>query len=268
MRFSCGAVVLVSSTPPVCEMIRDGENGLLANFFDTDEMADKAIKVLRDPAAYRPLGRAAEEGIIRDYSLEAVLPRMLAMYEEAVNKRAAMPKVVKKGPRKDARQPKAVESSGAGQSGAIAVSWMSEAERRFGYLIVPMFDEPEDDPSSVPATRRSARKNPTSSACTRNWPPFFEGNRKFDAEILSRLDAEVAREVQRTMARLEKSKSADSPDRAGAIAADAADLLNFPRTRDLSTNNYHIHRRPAKRWSSGGSRAIRLIVLRADSSPL
>jgi glycosyltransferase involved in cell wall biosynthesis len=96
---SCGAVVLGSSTPPVREMIRDGENGLLANFFDTDEMAEKAVKVLRDPAAYRALGRAAEEGIVRDYSLEAVLPRMLAMYEAAVNKRAGMPKVVKKGPR-------------------------------------------------------------------------------------------------------------------------------------------------------------------------
>jgi glycosyltransferase involved in cell wall biosynthesis len=93
---SCAAVVLASSTPPVKEMIRDGENGLLADFFDTDEMADKAVKVLEDPGAYRPLGRAAEEIITRDYSLEAVLPRMLKMYEEAVNRRAALPKVVKK----------------------------------------------------------------------------------------------------------------------------------------------------------------------------
>lgn len=94
---SCGAVVLGSATPPVKEMIRDGENGLLADFFDTDEMADKAVKVLRDPAAYRPLGRAAEAGIIQNYSLEAVLPRMLGMYEAAVNKRASMPKAVRKG---------------------------------------------------------------------------------------------------------------------------------------------------------------------------
>ena len=78
-------------------MIHDGENGLLADFFDTEEMAEKAVKVLEDPAAYRPLGRAAEEIITSDYSLEAVLPRMLKMYEEAVNRRAAMPKVVRKG---------------------------------------------------------------------------------------------------------------------------------------------------------------------------
>jgi glycosyltransferase involved in cell wall biosynthesis len=93
---SCGAVVLGSATAPVKEMIRDGENGLLADFFDTDQMAEKAVAVLRDPAAYRPLGRRAEEIVTRDYSLDAVLPRMLAMYEGAIAKRAAMPKVVRR----------------------------------------------------------------------------------------------------------------------------------------------------------------------------
>jgi glycosyltransferase involved in cell wall biosynthesis len=95
---SCGAVVLGSSTTPVREMIRDGENGLLADFFDTDQMAEKAVQVLRDPAAFRPLGRTAEEIITRDYSLEAVLPRMLALYEGAINRRAAMPKLPRRPP--------------------------------------------------------------------------------------------------------------------------------------------------------------------------
>jgi hypothetical protein len=86
-------------------MIRDGENGLLADFFDTDAMADKAVEVLRDPAAFRPLGRAAEEIVTRDYSLEAVLPRMLSLYEEAVNRRAGMPKVVRRRPPPNAVAP-------------------------------------------------------------------------------------------------------------------------------------------------------------------
>lgn len=88
---SCGAVVLGSDTGPVREMIKDGENGLLANFFDTDEIAAKAVAVLKDPAAHRPLGRHAEEMIVRDYSLDAVLPRMLDMYDHAVSARAAQP---------------------------------------------------------------------------------------------------------------------------------------------------------------------------------
>jgi hypothetical protein len=86
-------------------MIRDGENGLLANFFDADEIAAKALDVLRDPAAFRPLGRAAEEVITRDYSLEAVLPRMLKLYQDAVDRRAASPAPKRKAPRPSAQPP-------------------------------------------------------------------------------------------------------------------------------------------------------------------
>ena len=87
---SCGAVVLGSDTAPVREMIRDGENGLLANLFDPEEIAEKAVKVLRDPAAYRPLGRAAERMIEERYSVEAVLPGMVAMYEEVAGSRGSV----------------------------------------------------------------------------------------------------------------------------------------------------------------------------------
>jgi glycosyltransferase involved in cell wall biosynthesis len=89
---SCGAVVLGSDTSPVREMIRDGQNGLLADFFDPEAIAAKAVRVLKDPAGYRELGRAAERFIEQGYSLEAVLPRMVEMYEEAVNRRAEMPR--------------------------------------------------------------------------------------------------------------------------------------------------------------------------------
>ncbi|HVT88709.1 MAG TPA: glycosyltransferase [Tepidisphaeraceae bacterium] len=80
---SCGAVVLGSATSPVREMIREGENGLLADFFKPEEFAEQALRVLRDPDEFRPLGRAAEKMIAEQYSLDAVLPRMLQMYEDA-----------------------------------------------------------------------------------------------------------------------------------------------------------------------------------------
>lgn len=80
---SCGAVVLGSATSPVKEMIRDGENGLTADFFDADALAAKGVAALRDVAGHRALGRAAEQMITERYSLEAVLPRMLELYERA-----------------------------------------------------------------------------------------------------------------------------------------------------------------------------------------
>lgn len=95
---SCGAVVLGSATSPVKEMIRDGENGLLADFFKPEEIAAKAVEVLKNPSEFRALGRAAEKLIEEAYSLEAVLPRMLKMYDEALGARprdlAPAPRVI------------------------------------------------------------------------------------------------------------------------------------------------------------------------------
>ncbi|CAN5378194.1 glycosyltransferase family 4 protein [soil metagenome] len=80
---SCGAVVLGSRTAPVQEMITDGQTGLLADFFSPAEFAEKAVAVLNDPDAYRPIGRAAEALIERKYSADVTLPQMVKMYEEA-----------------------------------------------------------------------------------------------------------------------------------------------------------------------------------------
>ena len=85
---SCGAVVLGSDTGPVRDMIRHGENGLLADFFNPEDFADKACQALGDIEGHRDLGRAAEKMIAEQYSLDAVLPAMLAMYEEATRTQA------------------------------------------------------------------------------------------------------------------------------------------------------------------------------------
>jgi glycosyltransferase involved in cell wall biosynthesis len=88
---SCGAVVLGSDTAPVREMIRDGHTGLLSDFFDIDSLAEKAVRVLRDPASYRPLGQAAQKSITDQYSLDVTLPRMLDLYDRAIASRREKP---------------------------------------------------------------------------------------------------------------------------------------------------------------------------------
>lgn len=83
---ACECTVLASATPPVMEMIRAGENGLLADFFNVDEFVRQAHEVLSDPPAFAHLGQKAG-AIIRDrYSLEKVLPRMLDLYGRVVQK--------------------------------------------------------------------------------------------------------------------------------------------------------------------------------------
>jgi glycosyltransferase involved in cell wall biosynthesis len=79
---ACGCVVLGSDTAPVREVITDGRNGLLRGFHDVDGLAESAVEVLKDPGSYRELGAAARATVAERFSLEAVLPRMLRLYEE------------------------------------------------------------------------------------------------------------------------------------------------------------------------------------------
>ncbi len=78
---ACGCLVLASDTAPVQEMIRHGENGLLAEFFDVDRFVELALEALDNPEQYRPLRDQAHAMIRDQYSLERVLPQMLKLYE-------------------------------------------------------------------------------------------------------------------------------------------------------------------------------------------
>ncbi len=79
---ACGTTVLASATGPVREMIDDGVNGLLVDFFDVDGLVAKAEEVLGDPAAFDGLGRSARARIQQHYSLDVCLPRMLQLYQD------------------------------------------------------------------------------------------------------------------------------------------------------------------------------------------
>jgi hypothetical protein len=126
-----------------------------------------------------------------------------------------------------------------------------------------MFDEPEDnDRGDENAAERAA--DPAERAKEKfdefrmhaELAAVFEGKRKFDAALRAGLDADIARDVQRTIAWLEKAKTADIPLLPPDSTADAIRLLTLPATADLPTNDYHIHRRPGEvmvvRWLAGG----------------
>jgi glycosyltransferase involved in cell wall biosynthesis len=83
---ACGCTVLASDTAPVREMIRHGENGLLAPFHEPDAFADAALAVLADPAAHAPLAAAGQAMIENQYSLDRMLPKMLDLYRSTANR--------------------------------------------------------------------------------------------------------------------------------------------------------------------------------------
>jgi glycosyltransferase involved in cell wall biosynthesis len=78
---ACECVVLASDVAPVREVIRDGENGLLRDFFDVEGLAEAAMRVLRDPTGYRQLGRAGRALVENRYSLDVTYPRLRALFD-------------------------------------------------------------------------------------------------------------------------------------------------------------------------------------------
>lgn len=119
-----------------------------------------------------------------------------------------------------------------------------------------MFDEPEESPEeqSTDPTQQ-AREKSDEFRMHAELAAVFEGTRKFDAELVPGLDADLARQVQRAMGKLAKAKTPESPLLPPASVPDAMAVLVFATAHGLSTNDYHIHRRPGEvmiiRWLEG-----------------
>lgn len=82
---ACGAPVLASSTEPVMEVIRDGDNGFLFDYFSQDELVEKACHILADASLRQAVGERARASIIENYDLRTqCLPQHLALIDSLV----------------------------------------------------------------------------------------------------------------------------------------------------------------------------------------
>jgi hypothetical protein len=120
-----------------------------------------------------------------------------------------------------------------------------------------MFDEPTESPEESPLDPKVRAKDKSDEfRMHAELFAVFEGTRKFDARILPDLNADVARDIQRTIGTLEKAKEGEHPVLIQENARiEAARLLDLPADKNLSTNDYHVHRRPGEvmivRWLQG-----------------
>ena len=77
---SAGCLVVGSRTPPIEEVMRDGENGRLVDFFDVEALADRVATALatNDEAATNRIRAAARQAAIERYDVNTVtLPAYL-----------------------------------------------------------------------------------------------------------------------------------------------------------------------------------------------
>lgn len=79
---ACEALVIGSATPPVEEVIRHNENGLLTDFFDVEQLVALADKVLSSPERYTPLRKAARRSVVENFELRACLAKQTALLHD------------------------------------------------------------------------------------------------------------------------------------------------------------------------------------------
>ncbi len=79
---ACGAAMVCSRTQPVAEVITDGENGLLADFFSPEEVAAKLNHLLESPDGNAALRSAARNTIVSRYALSDILPLQMQLVRD------------------------------------------------------------------------------------------------------------------------------------------------------------------------------------------
>lgn len=79
---SAGALVVGSRTPPVEEVIADGVNGRLVDFFDVEAWVSTLIECLARPDLFLPMRAAARQLVVTKYDLASCcLPRLVDFVE-------------------------------------------------------------------------------------------------------------------------------------------------------------------------------------------
>jgi glycosyltransferase involved in cell wall biosynthesis len=89
---SCGCAVIASDTPPVREVVKDGHNGLLVDFFSPAALAESIISVLADPQQMLPLRAQARRETQETFDLHTrTLPRLVKLVTDLAARGPAMP---------------------------------------------------------------------------------------------------------------------------------------------------------------------------------
>jgi glycosyltransferase involved in cell wall biosynthesis len=83
---AAGCLVIGSSTAPVLEVLKDGQNGLTVDFFDAGDLARRIDEVFEHPDRLQGLRDAARVTAVRDFDLEScILPQWVELIDDLVN---------------------------------------------------------------------------------------------------------------------------------------------------------------------------------------
>lgn len=79
---SAGCLLIASRTAPVTEVIQDGVNGLLVDFFSPEEICDRIVEALQNPEQMATIRAKARQTILERYDLSLLLPQHLQWIQQ------------------------------------------------------------------------------------------------------------------------------------------------------------------------------------------
>ncbi|ANM30630.1 glycosyl transferase family 1 [Acidobacteria bacterium Mor1] len=86
---AAGCALIASDTAPVREVVRDGWNGLLVDFFDRQGLVDRIERVLAHPDGMAAMRRRARKDVVERFDLRKVcLPAQLRLLDEVTSRHA------------------------------------------------------------------------------------------------------------------------------------------------------------------------------------
>jgi glycosyltransferase involved in cell wall biosynthesis len=88
---ACGAPVIGSSTAPVQEVIKDGLNGWLVDFFSPEQVADAVMYALENDEERAAIQNAARQTVQANYDFADCLPKHMAMIVQLADGDAGEP---------------------------------------------------------------------------------------------------------------------------------------------------------------------------------
>jgi glycosyltransferase involved in cell wall biosynthesis len=88
---AAGCAVVASETPPVLEVLRNGETGLLVDFFSTEQICDRIDQILDSPDRMAEMRAAARKYAVERYDVSRMLPQWRRLIDDVIAGRSPVP---------------------------------------------------------------------------------------------------------------------------------------------------------------------------------
>ena len=86
---ACECLVIGSNTAPVRDVVTDGVNGLLVDFFDRAGLCERMAQACSDPSSYANIRSAARDTVVQHFDQNVETAKWMALIDDTITRAAA-----------------------------------------------------------------------------------------------------------------------------------------------------------------------------------